>query len=92
MHSAVTAVAREIQGISHLWHHAFMKRKGQKMVQMNNNKSNMIDCMGKYYLKQMVFLVLYIKEHICVIKKLSLRVDFNVRECRLTANQGKQCL
>ena len=29
----------------------------------------MIDCMWKYYLKQMVFPVLYIKEHICVIKK-----------------------
>ena len=29
----------------------------------------MIDCMGKDYLKQIVFLVFYMKEHICVIKK-----------------------
>ena len=36
----------------------------------------MIDCMGKFYLKQMVFLDLYIKEDICVIKKMSLEVDF----------------
>ena len=40
----------------------------------------MIDCMGKYYLKQMVYLVLYIKEHICVLKTMSLKVDFN--NCR----------
>ena len=33
--------------------------------------------MGKYYLKQMIFLVLYIKEHVCVIK-ISFRVGFNM--------------
>ena len=33
--------------------------------------------MGKYYLKQMIFLVVYIKEDICVIKKISLKVGFN---------------
>ena len=47
------------------------------MVQLNKNKSNMIDCMGEYYLNQMVFLVFYIKEHICD-KKMSLKVDFNI--------------
>ena len=39
----------------------------------------MIDCMGKYYLRQMIFLVLYIWEHICVIKKISLKVGFKFR-------------
>ena len=48
------------------------------MVQLNKNEYNMIDCMGKYYLKQMIFLALYLKEHICVIKKISLKVGFNL--------------
>ena len=39
----------------------------------------MIDCKGKYFMKQMVFPVFYIKEHICVTKKMSLKVDFKVR-------------
>ena len=42
------------------------------MVRLNKKKSNMIDCMGKYYLIQVIFLVLYIKEHICVTKIISL--------------------
>ena len=55
------------------------------MVQLNKNKSNIIDCMLKYYLKQMIFLVLYIKEHICIIKNITKGrlVGFNTIEIAL---------
>ena len=41
------------------------------MLQLNKNKPNMMDSMGKYYLKQMIFQVLYIREHICIIKNIT---------------------
>ena len=61
MHSAVTAIAREMEGNFPLVTSCLYVKERAEMVQLNKDKSNMIDCMGKYYLKQIVFLVLYIK-------------------------------
>ena len=51
-----------------LWCHSFMGRKGQKMVLLKKNKSNIINYMRKNNLKQRIVLVLYMKERICVIQ------------------------